>query len=117
MMMKAETTRAQTIRFIFDRFLKDEKDLEKKRNWASESRAAQFLVNTYGEEIWPYVNLGFRLNSLNWLRTNDGKKKIMEGVAKHKSVQTPQKVVDKNDVLVYSRVTSSQKSFRERLIE
>ena len=59
--------------FMVQRFLKEDKDLTS-RVWAREIKIAKKLFNSYPDvDFWNNVDLGFPLNSLAWLCSQEGK--------------------------------------------
>ena len=58
---------------MVQRFLKEDKDLTS-RVWAREIKIAKKLFNSYPDvDFWNNVDLGFPLNSLAWLCSQEGK--------------------------------------------
>lgn len=115
--------KACEIHFIFDRLLVPEKeftaDTGKKRQWHREQQVAIFLLDKYGVEFWPNVNIGFRVRYLKYFKTGEGAKMLDEKYKQFLSIQpTMPKKLDKSEEIEYTRVTTTVKrGFRERFIE
>lgn len=102
--------------FVYDRLL-DWKKEDDNGYWTRQSRTIQKLFKTYGVDFWPYVNIGTKVRSLEWFTHGEGKKLLDEAYDKFLRIQTPEKEIDKTEVVSYDRVTTAKKTVIDGLFE
>lgn len=67
-------------------------------------------------EFWQFLVLGFKLNSLAWFNSAEGKKEVEKNKKLFLALQPKEKVVVKNDH-EYVRSTEKKKTFKDKLLE
>lgn len=83
-------------------------------DWAKEMRTLGMLLKKEPLEFWQFIVLGFKLNSLFWFYSENGKKEIAKYKKIYKAMQVAPPVEVKNDN-EYVRSTEKKKTLIERL--
>jgi hypothetical protein len=86
-------------------------------NWPREMKILGKLLQKEPLEFWKFFTLGFKLNSLAWLNTQDAKKEIDKSKKQYILLQTLATVpFEEVSDFKYVRTTEHRQTFREKLL-
>lgn len=99
-----------SLKGIVEKFVKSEKTL-----WAREMKIAKSLISIHGNEIFSFIVLGFKLNSLAWFKTEEGQKQIEIFKKQFSQLNVEKKEIVFDNTIEYKNKFEPKKTIKDLL--